>query len=35
MATKQFYHSIDLVKIGQLVDARFQNVTDTEEQALG
>ena len=34
MAIKQFYHSIDLVKIGQLVDARFQNVTDTEEQAL-
>ena len=34
MATKQFFHDIDLVKIGQLVDARIQNVTDTEESAL-
>ena len=34
MATKQFYHDIDLVKVGQLVDARIQNVSDAEESAL-
>ena len=34
MATKQFFHDIDLVKIGQLRDARIQNVTDAEESAL-
>lgn len=34
MATKQFFHDIDLVKVGQLVDARIQNVTDAEESAL-
>ena len=34
MATKQFFHDIDLVKVGQLVDARIQNVTDAEETAL-
>ena len=34
MATKQFFHDIDLVKVGQLVDARIQNVSDGEESAL-
>jgi predicted nucleic acid-binding Zn-ribbon protein len=34
MATKQFFHDIDLVKVGQLVDARIQNVTDAEESVL-
>lgn len=34
MATKQFFHDIDLVKVGQLVDARIQNVSDAEESAL-
>ncbi len=34
MATKQFYHDIDLVKVGQLVDARIQNVTSAEASAL-
>lgn len=34
MATKQFFHDIDLVKVGQLVDARIQNVTDAEETVL-
>lgn len=33
-ASKQFYHDIDLVKIGQLVNARLQNVTDAEMSAL-
>lgn len=28
MATKQFYHDIDLVKVGQLQNARLQNVAD-------
>lgn len=28
MATKQFYHDIDLVKVGQLTNARVQNVAD-------
>jgi ribosomal protein S25 len=35
MATKQFYHDIDLVKVGQLVNARIQNVTTAEKTALG
>lgn len=30
MSTKQYYHNIDLVKVGQLVNARFQNVTNSE-----
>ena len=34
MATKQFYHDIDLVKVGQLVDARIQNVTSAEASVL-
>jgi hypothetical protein len=28
MAVKQFYHDIDLVKVGQLTNARLQNVAD-------
>jgi hypothetical protein len=28
MAVKQFYHDIDLVKVGQLTNARIQNVAD-------
>lgn len=35
MATKQFYHDIDLVKVGQLVNARIQNVTTAEKTTLG
>ena len=31
MAVKQFYHDIDLVKIGQLTNARIQNVADATE----
>lgn len=34
MAIKEFYHDIDLVKVGQLVNARFQNVTTAERNAL-
>ena len=34
MAIKEFYHDIDLVKVGQLVNARLQNVTSTELTAL-
>lgn len=34
MAIKQFYHDIDLVKVGQLVNARKQNVTTAERNAL-
>lgn len=34
MATKQFFHDIDLVKVGQLLDARIHNVTDAQESAL-
>lgn len=34
MATKKFYHDIDLLNVGQLVGARTQNVTTTERDAL-
>ena len=34
MATKQFYHNIDLVKVGQLLDARIKNVTSAEKSTL-
>ena len=34
MAVKQFYHDIDLVKIGQLINSRAQNVTNAEMTAL-
>jgi len=34
MATKQFYHNIDLVKVGQLLDARIKNVTSVEKTTL-
>jgi len=34
MSVKQFYHDIDLVKVGQLVDARFKNVTNQERSDL-
>lgn len=34
MATKQFYHNIDLVKVGQLLDARIKNVTSAEKATL-
>lgn len=33
MATKQFYHDIDLVKVGQLKGARIENVADATAQA--
>jgi hypothetical protein len=33
MATKQFYHDIDLVKVGQLTNARLQNVADADALA--
>ena len=33
-AKKQFYHDIDLVKVGQLVDARIQNLTSAEISTL-
>lgn len=35
MATKQFYHDIDLVNVGQLVGARLQNVSSTAMATLG
>jgi len=35
MASKEYYHDIDLVKVGQLVNARIQNVTTTERTTLG
>lgn len=34
MATKEFYHNIDLVTVGQLLNARKHNVTTTERDAL-
>lgn len=34
MSTKQYYHNIDLVKVGQLVNARKHNLTTTEREAL-
>lgn len=34
MSAKQFYHDIDLVKVGQLVDARFKNVTNQQRSDL-
>lgn len=34
MAKKEFYHDIDLVKVGQLVNARVQNVTDAQMSTL-
>src|SRR6056297_904811 len=34
MATKQFYHDIDLVNVGQLIGARIQNLTTTERTNL-
>lgn len=34
MAVKQFYHDIDLAKVGQLINARAQVVTDVEMTAL-
>lgn len=34
MATKEFYHNIDLVKVGQLLNARLHNVTDTQQTEL-
>lgn len=34
MATKQFYHNIDLVNVGQLLGARLQNVTAAEQTTL-
>ena len=35
MSTKQFYHDIDLVNVGQLIGARIQNVTTSARNALG
>lgn len=35
MTVKKFYHDIDLVKVGQLINARIQNVTNAERSALG
>jgi len=35
MASREYYHDIDLVKVGQLVNARIQNVTTTERNTLG
>ena len=35
MATKKFYHDIDLVNVGQLIGARIQNVTTSEKTTLG
>jgi len=34
MATKEFYHDIDLVKVGSLLNARFQNLDNTAMAAL-
>lgn len=34
MAKKEFYHDIDLVKVGQLVNSRFENVTDATMSTL-
>ena len=34
MASKKFYHDIDLVNVGQLVGARIQNVTTAEKTTL-
>jgi plasmid maintenance system antidote protein VapI len=34
MSAKQFYHDIDLVKVGQLINARIHNVTSAEQTAL-
>jgi hypothetical protein len=34
MSAKQFYHDIDLVKVGQLVDARIKNVDNSTESTL-
>lgn len=34
MAVKQFYHSIDLLNVGQLVGARLQNVTNASQATL-
>jgi hypothetical protein len=35
MSTKQFYHDIDLVKVGQLINARIQNITTVDRGTLG
>jgi hypothetical protein len=34
MATKKFYHDIDLVGVGQLLNTRLQNVTSSQEDTL-
>ena len=34
MGAKQFYHDIDLVKVGQVINARTHNVTNAEQSAL-
>lgn len=34
MATKKFYHDIDLVGVGQMLNTRLQNVTNAEETTL-
>lgn len=35
MAVKEFFHDIDLVKVGQLINARLQNVTSSQMATLG
>lgn len=35
MAKKEFYHDIDLVKVGQILNARVHNVTTAERTTLG
>ena len=35
MSAKQYYHDIDLVKVGQLLNIRVHNVTSAERTALG
>lgn len=34
MSTKQFFHNIDLLNVGQLIGARYQNVSDSEMATL-
>lgn len=34
MAIKQFFHDIDLVNVGQLIGARYQNLTTVQQDAL-
>lgn len=34
MATKEYLHNLDLVKVAQLINARLHNVTDAEQAAL-